>query len=138
MLILFFDSKGVIHQKYVPEGKTVSATLYVQVFDSLCKRIARVRPEIRRDWKFLLLHNNALLHTTTIVQQFLAKKGVAQLSHPPYLPHLSPPPVYFAFPKLKLERDHYVSIEDIQKSVTTKLKAFPISEFARGTVMRIN
>ncbi len=25
MLILFFDSRGVIHHKYVPEGETVNA-----------------------------------------------------------------------------------------------------------------
>ncbi len=38
MLILFFDSKGVIHHKYVPEDQTVNATFYIKVFDHLCKR----------------------------------------------------------------------------------------------------
>ncbi len=33
MLILFFDSKGVIHHKYVQEGQTVNAVFYVQVLD---------------------------------------------------------------------------------------------------------
>ncbi len=86
MLILFFDSKGVILREYVPEGQTVNATFYIQVLNRLCKHIAHVRPEIWRDWKFFLLHDNARPHTAAIVQQFLAKKGVAQLSHPPYLP----------------------------------------------------
>ncbi len=46
----------------------------------------------------------------------------------------SPPSDYFTFPKLKLELkgDHYASIEDIQKSVTAKLKVLPISEVARA------
>ncbi len=48
MLILFFDSKGVIHHEYVPEGQTVNATIYIQILDHLCKRIAHVRPEIWR------------------------------------------------------------------------------------------
>ncbi len=85
--------------------------------------------------KFFLFHNNVCPHTAVIVQQFLAKKGVAQLSHPQYLLDLSPPPFdYFAFPKLKLELkgDHYASIEDIQKSVTAKLKMFAISDFGHG------
>ncbi len=45
---------------------------------------------------------------------------------------LPPTTNYFAFPKLKLELkgDHYAPIEDIQKSVTAKLKALPISDFA--------
>ncbi len=83
MLILFFDSKGVIHHEYVPEGQTVKATFYVQVLDRLCKRTARVRPEMKRDWKFFLLHDNACPHTAVIIQQFLAKKGVAQWSYSP-------------------------------------------------------
>ncbi len=38
------------------------------------------------------------------------------------------------FPKLTLELkyDHYALIEDIRKSVTSKLKAFPISDFAQA------
>ncbi len=46
MPILFFDSKGVIHHKYVTEGQTVNATLYIQVLDRLYKHIARGRPEM--------------------------------------------------------------------------------------------
>ncbi len=52
MLILFFDSKGVIHQEYVPEDQTVNATFYIQVLDRFCKHIARVRPEM---WKLEVL-----------------------------------------------------------------------------------
>ncbi len=46
MLILVFDSKGVIHRKYVPEGQKVNAKFYIQVLDHLCKCIACVRPEM--------------------------------------------------------------------------------------------
>ncbi len=102
MQILFFDSKGVIHHEYVLEVQTVNATFYIQVLYRLCKRTARVRPEMWRDWKFFLLHDNARLHTAAIVQQFLAKEGVAPLSHAPYSPDLSSSD-YFAFPKLKLK-----------------------------------
>ncbi len=37
MLILFFDSKGVVHNEYVPEDQTVNATFYVQILDHLSK-----------------------------------------------------------------------------------------------------
>ncbi len=92
ILILFFDSKDVIHREYVPEGQTVDVAFYIQILDHLSKRIARVRPEMWRDRKFFLLHDIVCLHTATIVQLFLAKKGVEQLSHPPHSPDLSPPP----------------------------------------------
>ncbi len=79
------------------------------LLDHLCKRIAHVRPEMWRDWKFFLLHDNAHPHTAhphtaAIVQQFLANKGVAQLSHPPDSPDLTPPPPtgLFCFPKIKI------------------------------------
>ncbi len=91
MLILFFDSKGVIHHEYVFEDQTVNATFYVHVSDRLCKRIARVRLVMWGDRKFFLLHDNACPHTAAIVRQFLAKKGMAQLSHPLYWPDLSTP-----------------------------------------------
>ncbi len=101
MLTLFFDSKGVIHHEYEPEGQTVNAKFYIQVLDRLCKHIARMRPEMWRNRKSFLLHDNACPHTAAIVQQFLAKKGVAQLSDPPYLPDLSPPQL-FHFPNIKI------------------------------------
>ncbi len=55
------------------------------------------------------------------------------MSHSPIFAGFKPPD-YFAFPKLKseLKGDHYALIEDIQKSVTLKLIAFPISDFARA------
>ncbi len=66
-LILFFDSKGVIHQEYVPKGQTANATFYVQVSNHLCKHIARVRPEMWRDQKFFLLHDNMCPCTAAIL-----------------------------------------------------------------------
>ncbi len=42
MLILFFDSKGVIHHEYVPECQTVNVMFYVPVLDCLCKRVLPV------------------------------------------------------------------------------------------------
>ncbi len=87
----------------IPEGQTMNATFYVQVLDRLCNRIASVRPEMWKNRKFFLLHDNVRPHTAAFIQQFLAKKAVPQLSHPPYLTDLSPPPHprLFHFPKIK-------------------------------------
>ncbi len=69
MLILFFDSKGITYHAYVPESQTVNATFYAQVLDCLCNYIiACVRPEMWRDRKFFLLHDNAHSHTAVIMQ----------------------------------------------------------------------
>ncbi len=62
------------------------------------------------------------------------QKRSGTVESPSIFANLSPTPDYFAFSKLKLELkgDHYASIEDIQKSITSKLKAFPISNFTRA------
>ncbi len=104
-------------------------------FCTICVSILPVWGQKCGDWKFFLLHDSARPHTAAIIRQFLAKKEVARLSHPPYSSDLSRPPSnYFTFPisKLELKRDHYASIENFQKSVTAKLKASPISDFARA------
>jgi len=44
MLITFFDSQGVVHKEFVPEGKRVNAEFYKGIMDSILRRIQRVRP----------------------------------------------------------------------------------------------
>jgi len=44
MLIIFFNSQGVVHKEFVPQGKTVNAEFYKGVMDHLLKRIQRVHP----------------------------------------------------------------------------------------------
>jgi len=44
VLIIFFDSQGIVHKKFVQQGKTVNAEFYKGIMDRLLKRIQRVRP----------------------------------------------------------------------------------------------
>jgi hypothetical protein len=62
ILIIFFDSQGVVHKEFVPEGKTVNAEFYKGVMDRLLKRIHRVRPATFCCGDFFLLHDNAPAH----------------------------------------------------------------------------
>jgi len=59
MLIKIFDSQGVVHKEFVPEGKTVKAEFYKGVMDRLLKRIQRVRPAAFCSRDFFILHNIA-------------------------------------------------------------------------------
>jgi hypothetical protein len=59
MLIIFFNSQGVVHKEFVPEGKTVNAEFHKVVMDRLLKRIQRVRPAAICCRDFFLLHDNA-------------------------------------------------------------------------------
>jgi len=39
MLLIIFDSQGIVHEEFVPEGKTVNAEFYKGVMDCLLKHI---------------------------------------------------------------------------------------------------
>ncbi len=108
---------------------------------------------------FLLLHDNACLPTTMLVQQFLVQKCVAVLHHPLYSLDFSPPcgkfeyvfhlwkifsniqnfqapPDYFAFSKLNLDHKgrQFEDIESVQQNVTAALKVIQQADFEQ--VMR--
>jgi histone-lysine N-methyltransferase SETMAR len=65
------------------------------------------------DW--LLHHDNASLHTSLDVREFLTKNNMTTVPHPAYSPDLAPCDFY-VFPKMKLwlKGWRFVSIEDIQ------------------------
>jgi len=64
------------------------------------------------------------------VIEFLGKKGIPVVPQPPYSPDLSPCD-FFLFPKLKfhLKGGHFGTVENIEKAVTDKLKAIPLSDY---------
>jgi hypothetical protein len=71
----FFDSQGVAHKEFVPQGKkTVHAEFYKGVMDRFLKRIQRFRPAAfcSRDYSSLL--DNAPAYNAASVCQFLTKK----------------------------------------------------------------
>ena len=130
MLICFFDSEGVVHSEFVPQGHTVNQFYYREVLERLRKRVVRVRPSIADNW--MLHHDNAPCHTAISVIEFLAKKGIPVVPQPPYSPDLSPCD-FFLFPKLKfhLKGRHFGTVENIEKAVTDQLKAIPVSDYQR-------
>ena len=80
MLICFFDSQGIVHKEFVPQGQTVNKQYYREVLERLKKRVHRVRPEFADTW--MLHHDNAPCHTAISVNEFLAKKGISVVPQP--------------------------------------------------------
>jgi len=81
-LINFFDSQGLVHKEFLPEGKRVNAEFYKGIMDLLLKHIQRVRPAAFCSWDFFVLHDNALAHKAASVCQFLTQKIVTTRYHP--------------------------------------------------------
>ena len=126
-------AREFIHHEFVPEGQTVTISFYFSVLESLWKRIRCVRPEYSAPVSWFLLHDNAPVHLAVAVQEFLARKQVCVLNHPPYSPDLSPCD-YFLFPKLKLPLKGrlFEDVQDIQGAVTSSLRAIPQEDVQRS------
>ena len=101
-------------------GETVNQTFYKDVLERLQKRVQRVRRDIADDW--VLHHDNAPAHTALSIREFLVKKTISVLPHPPYSPDLAPCDFYlYTKLKSKLKGHHFGTTENIQKIVTEEL-----------------
>jgi len=74
----FFNSQGVVHKEFVPEGRIVNAELYKGVMDRLLKHIQRVHPAVFCSRDFFLLHDNVPAHKAASVCQFLTPQKMLQ------------------------------------------------------------
>ena len=72
MIIVFFNSRGIVHKEFVPPGLTVNHAFYKDVLEWLQKRVQRAQTDIADDW--VLHHENAPAHTALSFREFLAKK----------------------------------------------------------------
>jgi hypothetical protein len=66
-LIIVFNSQGVVHQEFIPEGKTVNAEFYKVVMDCLLKHIQWACPAAFCTRDFFLLHDNVSAHKAASV-----------------------------------------------------------------------
>jgi hypothetical protein len=90
MLTAFYDAKGIIHHESVPEKRTVHGKLHKGVIRRLVARVHGVRPEFQESGSWYLLHDSAPSHSSGVVSEFLAKRGIPMLFCRPYSPNLAP------------------------------------------------
>ena len=80
MLIVFFDCEGGVHHKNTPPGQTINKEYYLNV-PQLRYAIQRKHPQLQatHDWQ---LHHNAPTHASRLLQRFLAKYHITQVTAP--------------------------------------------------------
>jgi len=66
----FFDSRGVVHHEYAPQGQAVTKEYYEGVLCRLCNAVRRKRPDlwVAKTWQ--LHHDNAPAHSSHLIQGF--------------------------------------------------------------------
>ena len=72
----FFNSRGIVHTEFIPEGKTVNAEFYKGVIDR------QIHPAAFCSQDFFLLHDNAPAQKAATVCQFLTQKILQPLIMP--------------------------------------------------------
>ncbi len=138
MLVLFFDTMGVVHLEFLPQRMTVNGEYWVQILSNLKESIRKKQPIMWRggfdgqtDRDFILHMDNATPHTGVDALAFYGENNL--LAHPPYSPDLAPCD-YWAFPTLKskIRGTKFQTINEAQREVRRVLHATPRQEFEQA------
>jgi histone-lysine N-methyltransferase SETMAR len=84
---------------YLEQGRTINGTCYADKLRRLRQEIERKRRD-KLTQGVLLLHDNALTHTSKVAMAAAADCGFEILPRPPYFPDMASSDFYL-FPKLK-------------------------------------
>ena len=129
-MIPFFDSSGMIYRRWVPTGQTVNKEYYFEVLREFRKRFRRKRPTLFKLGQWHFHQDNAPVHNSILVTDYLTKMGIKTVSHPPYSPDLAPCD-FWLFPKLKenLRGCHYGTIEEMKETVMKVIDTLTQEDF---------
>ena len=113
---LFFDGTGMIYLHWVPTRQTVNKEYCVEeVLREFKKRFCRKRPALFKSGQWHFHQDNAPVHNSILVTDYLTKMGIKTAPQPPYSPELAPCD-FCLFPKLRGCR--YETIEEVKEAVT--------------------
>jgi hypothetical protein len=82
ILVTFFDIKGIVHFKLIPQDHTVNQACYVQILKWLHEAVNRKGLELWPSDR-ILHYDSISAHKTLSVKQILAQKSITKMEHPP-------------------------------------------------------
>ena len=100
LMIPFFDSTVMIYMLWVFTGQTVNKEYYVEVLREFSKRFRRERPALFNSGQWHFHQDNASVHNSILVTDYLTKMGINTVTHSPYNPDRAPCD-FWLFPKLR-------------------------------------
>ena len=126
----FFDSTEMIYIHWVPTGQTANKEYYVDVLREFWKKFRRNRPALFKSSQWHFYQDNAPIHNSILVTNYLTKMGIKTVPHPPYSPDLAPC-IFWLFPKLneKLRGSPYETIEEMKEAVTKVIDTVTQEDF---------
>ena len=90
----------------------------VEILREFRKRFRRKRPALLKSGQWHFHEDNAPVHDSILVTDYLTKMGIKTVPQPPYGPHLAPCDFWlFPKPKEKLRGCRYETIEEMKEAV---------------------
>ena len=126
LMIPFFDSTGMIYVHWVPTGQTVNEEYYVEVLKEFRQRFRRKKPALFKSGQQHFHQDNAPVHNSILVTDYLTKMGIKTVPHYPYSPDLAPCD-FCLFPKLRGCR--YETTEEMKEAVTKVIDMLTQEDF---------
>ena len=112
----------------VPTGQTVNKEYYVEVLREFSKRFLGKRPALFKSGHWHFHQDNAPVHNSILVTDYLTKMGIKTVPQPPYSPDLAPCD-FWLFPELRGCR--YERIE-MKEAVTKVIDTLTQEDFHRA------
>ena len=106
------------------------STRKVEVLREFRKRFRRKRPALFKSGQWHFHQDNASVHNSILVTDYLTKMGIKTVPQPPYSPDLAPCD-FWLFPKLKekLRGCRYQTIEEMKEAVTKVIDMLTQEDF---------
>ena len=114
----------------VPTGPTVNKEYCAEVLREFRKRFLGKRSALFKSGQWHFQQDNAPVHNSILVTDYLTKMGIKTVPRPPYSPDLAPCD-FWLFPKLKekLRGCLYETIEETKESVTKVIDTLTQEDF---------
>ena len=115
---------------WAPTGQTVNKEYYVEVLREFRKRFLGKRQALFKSGQWHFHQDNAPVHNSILVTDFLTKMGIKTVPQPLYSPDLAPCD-FWLFPKLEenLSGCRYETIEEMKEAVTKVVNALTQEDF---------
>ena len=120
----------MIYMHWVPTGQTVNKEYYVELLREFRKRFRRKRPALFKLGQWHFHQDNAPVHNSILVTDYLTKMGIKTVPHPPYSLHFTPWD-FWLFLKLKekVRGCCYETIEEMKEAVTKVIDILTQEDF---------
>ena len=108
------------------KGLGLGLGYYVEVLREFRKRFLRKRPALFKSSPWHFHQDNAPVHNSILVTDYLTKMGIKTVAHPPYSPDLALCD-FWLFPKLSGCR--YETIAEMKEAVTKSIDMLTQEDF---------